>query len=75
MGTGKAQDLMQKVQFWAQGGGHCGDRGEETCKGTGRAQIILVGRERVQKEKMICDHTVPLKSHCSDTSIYIRVYV
>ena len=65
VGTGKAQDLKQNTQLLAQGGGHCGDRGEETCKGTERAQIILVGRERVQKGKMICDNTVPLKIHCS----------
>ena len=66
MGTGMAQELMQNRQFWAQEEGHCGDRGEETWVGIERAQIILVGREMVQKEKMICDNTVPLKFHCSD---------
>ena len=66
VGTGKAQDLKQNTQLLAQGGGHFGDRGEETCKGTERAQIILVGRERVQKGKMICDNPVPLNSRCSD---------
>ena len=65
VGTGKAQDLKQNTQLLAQGGGHFGDRGEETCKGTERAQIILVGRERVQKGKMICDNPVPLNSRCS----------
>ena len=66
MGTAMAQELMQNRQFWAQGEGHCGDRGEETWEGIERAQIILVGREMVQKEKMICDNTVPLKFHCSE---------
>ena len=65
MGTGKAQDLKQNTKLLAQGGGHCWDRGEETCKGTERAQIILVGTERVQKGKMICDNPVPLKLRCS----------
>ena len=68
VGTGKAQDLKQNTQLLAQGGGHFGDRGEETCKGTERAQIILVGRERVQKGKMICDNPVPLNSRCSVTA-------
>ena len=30
VGTGKAQDLKQNTQLLAQGGGYCGDRGEET---------------------------------------------
>ena len=51
MGTAMAQELMQNRQFWAQGEGHCGDRGEETWEGIERAQIILVGREMVQKKK------------------------
>ena len=65
VGTGKAQDLKQNTQLLAQGGSHFGDRGEETCKGTERAQIILVGTERAQKGKMICDNPVPLNSRCS----------
>ena len=74
VGTGKAQDLKQNTQLLAQGGGHFWDRGEETCKGTERAQIILVGTERVQKGKMICDNPVPLNSRCSELAIALLFY-
>ena len=67
-GQEKHRRYWKKGQFWAYNSHHCGDRGEVTCKGIERAQIILLGRESAQRGEMTCANTVPLKPHCSEAA-------